>query len=235
MATRHDDTDRTTTVRTYLEVLLLSVLLAVFARTFLLQVIAIPTASMADSLLPGDRVLVNRFALNGLDTGDSRWLPQRGVRRGDVVVFAHPRDARRTFVKRCVGTPGDTVELVDKQLIVNGIEVDDQRYASRRDPRTFTGSTTRDRRRLGRDNFGPYTVPAGHYFVLGDNRDHSDDSRFWGPVPHSTIKGRAWLVYWSSDDVRLPAADHGRIVERLDRLMGTLRATRWRRSARIVR
>jgi signal peptidase I len=225
--------------REYLEALLIAVLLATFARTFVLQAFKIPTPSMAENLLIGDHILVNKFIYAPAPRrGASRWLPGRAVRRGDVVVFKYPEDPTRDFIKRCVGLPGDRVEIVDKQLHVNGRPVAEESYTYHDDERTYPRSPFLHPSFRQRDNFGPYTVPNGHYFCLGDNRDNSHDSRFWGPVPAEYVKGRALMVYWSRAVGGEPAPDAD-LTARLARAatvpLRFLRETRWRRTFLVVR
>jgi signal peptidase I len=213
-------------MRELAESLFVAIVLALFVRTFLVQAFAIPSISMEHNLLVGDHILVNKFIYGELASwwGEAL-LPMRRVRRGDIVVFRYPRDPSRDFIKRCVGLPGDTVELRDKVLYVNRQPVRDETYAEHSD-------TSVRPQPGGRDNFGPLTVPWGQYFCLGDNRDASNDSRFWGPVPTSHLRGRALLVYWSVAGAEGSASD--------DRgwwtaPMRILRSTRWERSLRLIR
>lgn len=192
---------RLAAVRDYLEALLVAVLLATFARTFVVQAFRIPTSSMEENLLVGDHLLVNKFVFAPAATPfERRFLPIREIRRGDVVVFRFPPDPGRDFIKRCVGIPGDRVRIRNKELFVNGEPVGEP-WAVHRDERTYPDSPFLDDFYRRRDNFGPFVVPPGHLFVLGDNRDLSNDSRFWGPVPRGYVKGRPVLVYWSVDAV----------------------------------
>jgi signal peptidase I len=203
-------------VREYLEALLIAVLFATFARTYVAQAFKIPTGSMEQNLLVGDHILVNKFAYGPWRSGiEKTLLPMRPLRRGDVAVFRFPEEPSRDFIKRCVALEGDTVELVDKRLYINHREVDDDAYT-----------------------FHNYTVPPGHYFFLGDNRDNSNDSRFWGPVPARFVKGRAFMIYWSFRAGREPLAWPG--VWSKAKQLGYVFAnfftgTRWDRSFRIVR
>lgn len=226
-------------LREYFEVLLITLVFAVFARTFAVQAFKIPTGSMEENLLIGDHILVNKFVYGGsLSALESTLLPIRPVRRGDVVVFKFPEDPSRDFIKRCIGLPGDEIEIVDKSLFVNGHKVDDGDYTFRLDPRTYPRSVFLDDAYRRRDNYGPTTVPAGHYFFMGDNRDNSNDSRFWGPVPAEFIKGRAFLVYWSFDDgpesTTWPGYQ-GRLKQLARVFLRFFTNTRWERSFNIVK
>lgn len=227
-------------LREYVEALLIAVLFATFARAFVVQAFKIPSSSMEQNLLVGDHILVNKFIYAPAGSWVERLLlPKRPIRRGDVVVFKFPQDPTRDFIKRCIGLPGDTVRLEDKQLFVNGERVDESGYTYFSDDNVYPPRLVEEPFRH-RDNYGPYTVPEHSYFCLGDNRDASNDSRFWGPVPASYVKGRAFLIYWSVDGVASgPPAEGSGLRGRLRRLGLSLRRiyadTRWQRSFCVVR
>jgi signal peptidase I len=173
------------TFREYFESILIAAILALFIRTFVFQAFKIPTGSMEPNLLVGDHIVVNKFLFGA--GGESSWiLPMRPISRGDVVVFRAPEEPDEDFIKRVVAIGGDKIEIVDGVVTVND-EVVDEPYAYHS---TGYGS---------RRDYGPFHVPEGHYFCLGDNRDNSRDSRYWGTVPHDLVKGRAVVVYWSYD------------------------------------
>jgi signal peptidase I len=199
---------------------------ALFARTFLFQAFEVPSPSMEKTVLTGDRLLVNKFVYAPAATL-RRLLPRREVRRGDVVVFRYPPDPRRSFVKRVIGLPGETVSIADKRVRVDGRELIEP-YAFHSDDRTWPDdpSISEDRRR--RDQLPPTRVPEGSYFLMGDNRDDSSDSRSWGAVPDGHVLGRALIVYWS---VPPPPSGGSRGVPGLD----ALRRTRWDRLLALVR
>ena len=226
-------------LREYLEAFLIAVIFAIFARTYVVQAFKIPSGSMEQNLLIGDHILVNKFIYGPAASGLERaLLPLRSIRRGDVVVFKFPEDPTRDFIKRCVGLPGDRVELRDKHLFVNGDPVADDAYVYHSDRRVFSTSPYYPSDKRQRDNFGPYLVPAASYFCLGDNRDNSNDSRFWGPVPAANLKGRALIVYWSFESTGDEGAWPG-LVGKL-RQLGRVAAnffskTRWDRTFRLVR
>lgn len=224
-------------LREYLEALLIAVIFATFARTWIVQAFKIPSGSMEKNLLIGDHILVNKFIYGPtLSRLEEALLPVRKVRRGDVVVFKYPEDPTRDFIKRCMGLPGDTLRIEDRDLFINGELVDDSAltyYADRDDPPGR--GIFRSRRR---DDFGPETVPAGKYFCMGDNRDNSNDSRYWGSVPEGYVKGRAFVVYWSFESEPEPLEWPG-FLGKL-RQVGRVAAhffsqTRWDRTFRIVR
>jgi len=178
-------------LREYYEAILVAFILALFVRTFVFENFKIPSGSMMDNLLIGDHLVVNKFIYSKqASTLLHRLLPYRQPRRGDVVVFKYPNQPRRDFIKRCVAVAGDEVEVRNKQLYING-EPQQESYV------VFKGDQLGRTRGLPGDNYGPRVVPERMIFCLGDNRDNSLDSRFWGPVPLSYVKGRAVLIYWS--------------------------------------
>jgi signal peptidase I len=175
--------------------LLAAVIFALFARTFLFQAFEVPSPSMEKNVLTGDRLLVNKFVFAERGTL-ARLLPSRPVRRGDVLVFRFPDDPRRDFIKRVVGLPGETVAIRDKQVSIDGTLLDEP-YAFHADDTVWPGDASIPEPHRRRDQMPPLHVPEGAYFVMGDNRDDSSDSRSWGPVPAGDVKGRALFVYWS--------------------------------------
>lgn len=215
--------------REYLEALLIAVIFATFARTWIVQAFKIPSGSMEQNLLIGDHILVNKFVYGPTASGLERaLLPVRDVRRGDIVVFKYPKDPSRDFIKRCMALPGDTIASQDKVLSINGKEVDDSGYVFHIDPYQPP---------VGRDSFGPVIVPQSHYFCMGDNRDNSNDSRVWGPVPRENVKGRAFMIYWSydsGDSYEWPGLQHK--VRQIGRtVFNFIPRTRWERTFRVVR
>src|SRR6202050_1113099 len=195
-------------VSSSLQSLLGTVGIAVFVITFIAQAFQIPSPSMENTLLVGDYLLVNKLCYGGGSVGDY-FMPYRRVRRGDIVVFHYPVNPAQHFVKRVVGVPGDRVRLINKQVFVNGVPLKEP-YAHFIRPANdlfrdsfprldvAPGETTEgwlQLRKLVED--GQLIVPEGHYFVMGDNRDDSYDSRYWGFVPQVNIIGRPLLIYWS--------------------------------------
>jgi signal peptidase I len=225
--------------REYLEALLIAVIFATFARTFVVQAFKIPSGSMEQNLLIGDHILVNKFIYGPTASSLERTLlPVRPIGRGDVVVFKFPQDPSHDFIKRCMGLPGDTLEMVDKRLFINGREVVDDSFVYHTDDQVVARSSSLPRNLRGRDNWGPLTVPPASYFCMGDNRDNSNDSRYWGEVPESHVKGRAFMVYWSFDGEAEPFDSPG-LAARLQQIgrvaLGFFSRTRWDRTFRIVR
>ncbi len=191
--------------REWSEALIIAVVLALIIRTFVFQAFKIPSGSMLDTLLIGDHLLVNKFIYGTqLPFSDSRYLALRTPERGDVIVFEFPEDEgksyfqRRDFIKRLIGLPGDVIEIRAKQVFVNGqpYQVEQEVY---KDDKTLPAAAG------PRDYMAPFKVPENQYFVLGDNRDFSYDSRFWGFVDDSKVKGLAFIKYWSWDaEANLP-------------------------------
>jgi signal peptidase I len=189
---------RKSVVREYFETIVIAVILALFMRTFVVQAFKIPTGSMEPNLLIGDHLLVNKFVFAPtLSSAERALLPVTAIRRGDIVVFKYPEDPERDFIKRVIGLPGETLELRDRRILVNGRAIEEP-YAHYlpRSAGAGSGETTSDD---VREHYGPVLVPPGSVFVMGDNRDNSQDSRYWGFLPKENIKGKALLIYWSFD------------------------------------
>lgn len=183
-------------LREYTESLIIAVVLALFVRTFVFQAFKIPTGSMEPNLLIGDHLIVNKMIFSPAATGVERAiLPTREVRRGDVIVFKYPEEPERDFIKRVIGLPGDRLELRNKILHINGQPLEEPyaHYASPASTEAFGASGDL------REFYGPVTVPDRQFFMMGDNRDNSEDSRYWGFLPASYVKGKALFIYFSFD------------------------------------
>ena len=179
--------------REYLESLLIAVALALFARTFVFQAFKIPTGSMETNLLVGDHLIVNKMVFAPAASGFERaLLPSRPIERGDIIVFKYPKDPSRDFIKRVIGLPGERLELRRKKIFINDQPLEEP-YTRLLMPAPAEGGRSDD---LLVD-YGPVTVPADQYFMMGDNRDNSEDSRFWGFLPASYVKGQALFIYLS--------------------------------------
>ncbi|MGE5347252.1 MAG: signal peptidase I [Acidithiobacillales bacterium] len=219
----------------YTEAMLAAVLVALFFRTYVVEAFNIPTGSMEPGLLPGDHIVVDKF-LYGASAGPwGGFLPLRDPARGDVIVFRSPAEPSLDLVKRFVGLPGETVEISSKRLLVDGRRLAEP-YAVHRDPDVLPRSPDVPRALATRDHFGPVRLGAGEYLALGDNRDDSQDSRVFGPVPRSLLKGRAVFVYWSFDE-RAAGAIRGRgarLRRFLDNALHFFDRTRWGRTGRRV-
>jgi signal peptidase I len=203
-------------LREYVEAIVLAIVLTIVIRGLVVQAFRIPTSSMENTLQIGDFLFVNKMVYGSeIDVGIAghqlvyhRFPAIREPRAGDVIVFRYPDDPSRDFIKRCVAVGGQTVELRDKVLYVDG-QAQEEPFVIHKDPRVLPRETS------PRDNFGPFVVPQGQLFMMGDNRDNSQDSRFWGGLPRTLVKGQAMILYWSWDaDRRLP---------RLERLLHPVR------------
>jgi signal peptidase I len=180
-------------IRESIEAVIIAVLIALIIRTFVIGNYEIPSGSMKPTLLVGDRILVSKF-IYGIKIPYFRKtiISITNPKRGDVVVFIYPVDRSKDFIKRVVGLAGDTLEIKNKKIFINGKEYNDS-YGVYRDSIIYRQTTN------SRDNFGPVTVPEGSIFVMGDNRDDSFDSRFWGFVNLQDVEGKAFIIYWSWD------------------------------------
>ncbi|MFP4108621.1 MAG: signal peptidase I [Desulfonatronovibrio sp.] len=180
-----------TMLKEYAEALIIALILALFIRTFVIQAFKIPSGSMLPTLQIGDHLLVNKFKYGiHMPFMDKYIFEFDGPQFQDIIVFEFPEDPSKDFIKRVVGLPGDVIEIKDKKFYRNGQSIHED-YIQHRDRRVVDK----------RDDFGPYTVPEDSYFVMGDNRDESYDSRFWGAVDREDILGKAWIIYWSWEGV----------------------------------
>jgi signal peptidase I len=177
-------------VREWTEAIILALLIALFIRTFVVQAFKIPSSSMVPTLEVGDHILVWKFIYGIKVPFIDRKLFVRSPDRGDIIVFVYPRDESKDFIKRVVGLPGEKVQIMGKKILVNDVPLEDS-WGKYETDHVNTGSV--------RDNYGPETVPPGSLFVLGDNRDNSQDSRYWGFVDLNAVKGRAFIIYFSWD------------------------------------
>jgi len=200
--------------REYLESLVIAVILALFVRTWVFQAFKIPTGSMENNLLVGDHLIVNKMAFAPTVSAVERAvLPRSEIRRGDVVVFKFPRQPERDFIKRVIGLPGDRLEMRRKQILINGEPIAEP-YVHFLEPPS-SGSGESDDLRWA---YGPVTVPAHQYFMMGDNRDNSEDSRYWGFMPESYVKGQAVFIYFSLSDTATGLFDGVRWERLLNRV-----------------
>ncbi len=196
-------------VREYFESIVIAVILALFIRTFVVQAFKIPTGSMEENLLIGDHLLVNKFVFGPTASRPERAvLPVGTLARGDVVVFKYPVEPERDFIKRVIGLPGETIEVKEKKVYINGKPFEEPYVhflappAAQSELHEVTSFDVRER-------YGPVTVPANQYFVMGDNRDNSQDSRYWGFLPRENVKGKALVIYWSYEAEREDYQDEG--------------------------
>jgi signal peptidase I len=190
---------RKSLIREYGEAIAIAVLLALVIRTLVVQAFTIPSGSMMDTLLVGDYILVNKFLYGPeIPFTEQRVPGLRDPQRGDIIVFKYPQDEKRDFIKRIVGTPGDTVQVRGHQVYVNAQPIREP-YVKRAEGSPPSTGQTYCGYAYGCE---PTVVPPNSYFVMGDNRDNSQDSRYWGFVKRDKIKGKAFLIYWSWDSDR---------------------------------
>ncbi|MGE5413459.1 MAG: signal peptidase I [Syntrophomonadaceae bacterium] len=228
------------TAREWYESLLVAGVFVLFVRTFVVQTYQVPTGSMERTILVGDHLLVNKFAFAPRLPALARLLPYRDVRPGDIVVFKKPGDdvnPGNVLVKRAVAQGGDTVAVKDKQLYVDG-KAEERASIQHIDPETYPNHPGIPDMARRRDQFGPFTVPPNSFFGMGDNRDNSLDSRYWGAIPRANIFGRPVILYWSYE-----AEPNSHIwrgpVAKIRQLAGVavhfFSRTRWDRMFRVVK
>lgn len=228
--------------------LLGTVVIAIFVITFIVQAFQIPSESMENTLLVGDYLLVNKLCYGGHGFGD-RILPYQKISRGDIIVFHYPVDPTQHFVKRVIGVPGDHLRMINKKVWING-KVLDEPYVHFIDPPNIPfrdnfprvdipapgliGKWWLQMRKLVDD--GQLIIPEGHYFVMGDNRDDSEDSRYWGFVPRENIIGKPLVIYWSVQDwdKRPTPSVAGRLYHLAYAITHIFQITRWDRTLRLV-
>ena len=202
------NTRKKSTLREYFESIVIAVILALFIRTFVVQAFKIPTGSMENNLLIGDHLLVNKMVFAPTASAIERALtPVDDIKRGEVLVFKYPEEPDRDFIKRVIGLPGETLEVREKKVYINGKALDEPYVHFLAPPSTseYNEITSFD----VRERYGPVTVPADQYFMMGDNRDNSQDSRYWGFLPRDLVKGRAVVIYWSYESGREDYQDNG--------------------------
>ena len=189
------------TAREYFVTTVICTILALFVTTYILHPMTVPTPSMVPTILVGDRLIIDKFTVR---TGLRPWIPiipSRKIRRGDIIVFKYPQNPEVLYVKRAIGLPGEKFEIRDKVVYINGKPLE-EKYKYHLDPTVFGSGNgfhffSGDYRR---DNFAPFTVPERHYFMMGDNRDDSMDSRYWGTLNEDLIVGRPLFIFWSYED-----------------------------------
>ncbi|MBN1223258.1 MAG: signal peptidase I [Candidatus Aminicenantes bacterium] len=220
-------------IREYFELIAETAIFVFFVMTFVVQAFQIPTGSMESTLLIGDFLLVNKMSYAKPYFGWEKFiLPRKDLERKDIIVFKYPKELQKDFVKRVVALEGDKLEIKDKQVYINDVPIDED-YKVHVDDQIIKNSDYYQYDDAIRDNFGPFTVPAGHVFAMGDNRDNSMDSRYWGPLPVSYIKGRPWLIYFSYDAEK-DAYLRTSLRDRLEKFARFIPKARWKRLLKII-
>ncbi len=209
-------------LRDYAETILICVIFVVFTRAFIFQQSKIPSGSMEDTLLIGDYIMVNRYVFSPAESGwEKAILPVRDIRRGDVIVFKFPEEPETDYIKRVIGLPGDTLEIRRGIVYINGDRLEDP--------------YVKEAYRLG-DSYPPTKIPDGKYWVMGDHRDRSSDSRVWGYVSRDLIKGRALLIWWSytegPNDINLRGMDQLKAIG--SKVAHVLTRSRWGRCFTLI-
>jgi signal peptidase I len=233
---KNQASDGRTVFREYFESICTAIILALFIRTFVVQAFKIPSESMEPNLLVGDHLLVNKMLYSLPDSALEKALsPKREVRRHDIIVFKYPMNHERDFIKRVVALPEEKVRIENKQVFIDGEPLDEP-FAHYETPPRPPGTQVSFNSR--RDDMAEIVVPRDHYFVMGDNRDNSHDSRFWGPLPKELVKGRALVIYWSFDAPKQAYMATG-FMEKVEGLgnmaINFIGQTRWDRFFRLVR
>jgi signal peptidase I len=203
------DTFKKSTLREYFESIVIAVILALFIRTFVVQAFKIPTGSMENNLLIGDHLLVNKMVFAHTASGAERAaMPVGEIKRGDVIVFKYPEEPDRDFIKRVIGLPGETLEVREKKVYIDGQALNEP-YVHFLQPLTSASEYSEVTSYDVRERYGPVKIPADHYFMMGDNRDNSQDSRYWGFLPRELVKGKALVIYWSYEAGREDYQENG--------------------------
>lgn len=213
-------------IREYFVTICVCTIMALFVTTYVVHPMTVPTPSMLPTILVGDRLLIDKFSLRNGFVSPLPGTPRHHIKRGDVVVFRYPLQPEVLYVKRAMGLPGETIEVRARKILINGQLVPDL-HGIYRDAEI----------RLERDNFGPLQLDAHSYFMMGDNRDDSADSRYWGPLNETMVIGRPLFVFWSFEDPPYnPHASLGETVaEYASRVIYFFTRTRWSRTFKLIR
>ncbi len=228
---------RQSTLREYFLTTVVCTIFALFVTTYVVHPMTVPTPSMEPTIMVGDRLLIDKFTVrNGFLEGVLPVAPTHPIERGDILVFKYPEQPEVLYVKRLIGLPGETLDIHDKQVYIDGRPLaepykhhsDSTTYRRRPMPHGFAAD-------FHRDNYGPVQVPEGHYFMMGDNRDNSADSRYWDFLPSRYVVGRPLVVFWSyqDDPTAHTRTDYVRLYA--ERVINFFGKTRWERTFRFIR
>jgi signal peptidase I len=214
--------------RDFFELISETLIYVFFVITFLVQSFVIPTGSMQDNILIGDHILVDKVSYShSLGFLDGFWFPQTEIKRGMIVTFKSPAELEKEYVKRAIGLPGERIKIIDKKVYIDGKPLAEP-YVFFKDPNVEDSY---------RDNFPEFKIPDDHYFCMGDNRDNSYDSRYWGPVHKDLMIGKPWRIYWSykssTSEYLTPGLWH-KIKEIGKTLLNFFTKTRWERSLKKI-
>lgn len=219
--------------REYFELIAETAIFVFFVMTFVVQAFQIPTGSMESTLLVGDFLLVNKLSYaRPYFPLERAILPRKDLERHDIIVFKYPRELEKDFVKRVIALEGEKIEIKDKQVFINDVPIEED-FKIHSDTQIIKNSDYYQYDDAIRDNYGPFVVPAGHVFAMGDNRDNSMDSRYWGPLPINLIKGRPWLIYFSYDAEK-DAYLRTTVRDRLEKFARFIPKARWNRILKVI-
>ncbi|HXK61733.1 MAG TPA: signal peptidase I [Acidobacteriota bacterium] len=237
-ADKPKETQQHSTLREYYVTTAVMTIFALFVTTYVVHPMTVPTPSMEPTILVGDRLLIDKFTVRNGFVPAPPWTPEHEIRRGDIIVFKFPKQPEVLYVKRAIGLPGETIEIRSKNVYINGQPLDEP-YKIHSDPHTYPADPSPFQFGGGhRDNFGPVQIPPDHYFMMGDNRDDSADSRYFGFLPRDHIVGRPLIVFWSYEDDRdayLKTSPPEIIKLYAERVIFFFTRTRWDRMFRVVR
>jgi len=224
------ESPRKSTLREYAEAILVAFVLAFFIRTFVIQAFKIPSGSMEQNLLIGDHILVNKMIFAPITRNyEKKILPIRNIKRGDIVVFKYPNNPSIDYIKRIIALENETIEIKHKQIYIDGNPIKE----------VYKFHFDSGMESPVRDNFPPRKLPPGTYFAMGDNRDNSQDSRYWGFLARDHIKGKALIIYWSEKADRSEYLPNKSFTENLKDILNTLihffSKTRWERTFKLIK
>ncbi|MFQ5740727.1 MAG: signal peptidase I [Acidobacteriota bacterium] len=239
MASEKKASPHYSTLREYFVTTVVCTIFALFVTTYVVHPMTVPTPSMVPTILVGDRLLIDKFTIRNEFVPGLPLSPAHDVKRKDILVFKFPEQPEVLYVKRLIGLPGETLEIRDKTVYINGQPLDEP-YKVHSDPTIFRRQRGPHffQNDLKRDNFGPVKIPEGKYFMMGDNRDNSADSRYFGFLPREYVVGRPLLVFWSYEDAdnAYRKTSPGELIQLYtDRIIHFLTRTRWTRTGHLVR
>jgi signal peptidase I len=221
------------TLREYFVTTVVCTIFALFVTTYVVHPMTVPTPSMEPTILVGDRLLIDKFTIRNDFVPGPPLTPKHEVKRGDILVFKFPEQPEVLYVKRLIGLPGETIEIRERQVYVDGVAIEEP-YKVHTDP-ISNRSTHAFLTDPKRNTYGPKKVPSGHFFMMGDNRDNSADSRYFGFLPQRHVVGRPLVVFWSYEDDERAYQRTDLVKLYLERIVSFAWKTRWTRTGHIVR
>lgn len=230
-----ESTPKESTLREYFVTTVVCTIFALFVTTYVVHPMTVPTPSMVPTILVGDRLLIDKFTIRNSFHQGAPVAPVHDIKRGDILVFKFPENPEVLYVKRLIGLPGETLEIIDKTVYINGQALDEP-YKHHSDPNTFkrSGGPHSFLSEIGRDNFGPITIPENQLFMMGDNRDNSADSRYFGMLSVDYVVGRPLFVFWSFEDDERAYQRTDILRLYAERIIFFVTRTRWLRTFHMV-